>query len=127
MIEQACFEKDEEELKEKMGSKCSSIKEDKFQVQDYMKVNSLSVIREIFRNKTGMNKLRANFPSDPKCRAEGGMVCVGCGASKETNSHVTECAVYADLLVGRDLEDNGDLVRFFRDVMARRAEKERDP
>ena len=69
LLVQACLEKDEEELKEKMGSKCSSIKEDKFQVQDYMKVNSLSDIREIFRIKTRMNKLRANFPSDPKCGA----------------------------------------------------------
>ena len=48
------------------------------------------------------------------------MVCVGCGSIKETNSHVTECDVYADLLVGKDLSDDRDLVKFFRDVMKRR-------
>ena len=71
-----------------------------------------------------MNHLRANFPSDPKNRVEGCMVCVGCGANKETNSHVTECAAYVDLLVGRDLSDDGDLVKFFKDVMDRREKKE---
>ena len=126
MIEQACYDKDERELKEKLGSKCSNMSEDAFKVHDYMKVNALSDIRELFRIKTRMNKLRANFPSDPKCRAEGGMVCLGCGANMESNSHVTECAAYAaDLLVGRDLDDDGDLVKFFRDVMARREEIEK--
>ena len=48
------------------------------------------------------------------------MICLGCRVEKETNSHVTECVAYADLLVGRDLQDDGDLVGFYRDVMARR-------
>ena len=53
------------------------------------------------------------------------MVCIGCGADKETNSHVTECVAYDDLLVGRDLREDVDLVGFYRDVMARREEKDR--
>ena len=108
-----------------MKSKCSELVDDHFEVQSYMKTNSLRDIREIFRIKTRMNHLKANFPSDPKHRKEGGMVCIGCGADKETNIHVTECVAYADLLVGRDLREDVDLVGFYRDVMARREEKDR--
>ena len=108
-----------------MKSKCEGIKDDEFKVQDYMTVNSLKDIRELFRIKIRMNHLRGNFPSDPSFRVDGGMACVGCGASKETNSHVTECAAYADLLVGRDLSNDKDLVKFFSDVMDRRDQKEK--
>ena len=85
-----------------------------------MKSKSLKDIREIFRIKTRMNHLKANFPGKPGYKAEGGMDCIGCGESIETNSHVTNCKTYADLLVGRDLSNNADLVQFFRDVMSRR-------
>ena len=52
------------------------------------------------------------------------MACVGCGSIKETKSHVTKCDIYADLLVGRDLSVEGNLVKFFRDVMSRREDIE---
>ena len=39
---------------------------------------------------------------------------MGCGKTKETNSHVVECDMYSDLNTDKDL------VEFFRDVMARR-------
>ena len=97
---------------------------DSLAVQDYMRTKTLNYIRDLFRIKTRMNHLRANFPSDPKNRVEVGMVCVGCGVNKETNSHVTECVAYADLLVGRDLSDDGDLVKFFKHVMDRREKNE---
>ena len=120
MIKKACYEKDEKEIKEKMGSKCEDIKNDEFKVQDYMKNNTVKDISEIFRIKTKMNHLRGNFSSDPKFRGP----CSGCGVNKETNSHVTECEAYEYLLLGRDLSDDGDLVGFFRDVMRRREDKE---
>ena len=106
-------------------SKCSSIIDDDFKLQDYMLTNSFLDIREIFRIKTRMNKLKGNFPSDPKHKVDGGMACVGCGNIniKETNSHVTKCDAYADLLVGRDLACDSDLVGFFKAVMARRERK----
>ena len=122
ILKESCLERDEKEMREKMASmsKCEAIRRDEFKIQDYMKSNSLGDIREIFRIKTRMNHLQGNFSRDPKYRGEAGMVCVGCGSIKETNSHVTECDVYADLLVGKDLSDDRDLVKFFRDVMKRR-------
>ena len=66
-----------------------------------------------------INHLKANFPGDPRNRKDG-MVCVGCGKTEETNSHVAECDAYSDLRVGRDLMTDKDLVGFFRDVMSRR-------
>ena len=45
--------------------------------------------------------------------------CVRDAEDTETNSHVTKCSVYSDLLIGRDLGNDMDLVQFFRDIMAR--------
>ena len=63
--------------------------------------------------KTKMNHLKANFPGDPRNRKGGGLICVGCGKTEETNSHVAECDAYSDLRVGRDLMTNKYLVEFF--------------
>ena len=122
IVTNACYARDKKEIKDKMSSleKCSELIGDEFKLQDYMKSKSLKDIRELFRIKTRMNHLRANFPGKPGCKAEGGMDCIGCGESIETNSHVTNCKSYADLLVGRDLSKDADLVQFFRDVMSRR-------
>ena len=125
LIRDACYDKDAMEMRQKMKSKCSEIQFDKFELQPYMKNNSLRDIRELFRIKIRMNHLRANFPSDPKHKVEGGMVCMGCGVEKETNTHMTECVAYADLLEGRVLRDDSDLVGFYREVMARRDKKDR--
>ena len=119
-IKIACFKKDEENLRKQMKSKCADIVNDEFEVQDYMKENSLKTIRDLFRIKIRMNHLKANFPNDPKNKRVGGMSCVGCGSTAETNSHVAVCNTYADLRVGRDLNNDQDLVNFFKDVMARR-------
>ena len=118
-MKKACFEKDEDELRKQMKSKCEGITNDKFGIQEYMKNNDLKTIRELFRLKTRMNHLKANYPGDPKNRMDG-LVCVGCGKIKETNSHVAECDTYSDLKIGRDLNTDKDLVDFFRDVMSRR-------
>ena len=62
------MEKDETEIKESIKFKCYAIKDDKFELQEYMKDKSLHNVRDLFRIKTGMNKLRGNFPN---CRVEG--------------------------------------------------------
>ena len=116
----ACYTLDENELKSKVKSKDKDMVNDKFTLQTYMKSKSLKDTRELFRIKTRMNDLRANFPGKPECRVKGGMSCVGCGVSIESNSHITQCYMYSDLLEGRDLAKDSDLVGYFRDVMARR-------
>ena len=116
----ACFEKDEENLRKQMKSKCADIVNDDFEIQKYMKENNLKTIRDLFRIKLRMNHLKANFPSDPKNKRVGGLSCMGCGKTDESNSHVAECTAYADLRMGRDLNNDQDLVNFFKDVMSRR-------
>ena len=103
-----------------MKSKCADIVNDEFEIQKYMKENDLKTIRDLFRIKLRMNHLKANFPSDPKNKGVGGLSWVGCGKTDESNSHVAECNGYADLRMGRDLNNDKDLVNYFKDVMARR-------
>ena len=66
-----------------------------------------------------MNELKGNFKNKYK-NTPGGVTCMACGMEEEVNSHVMKCVKYADLRQGKDLSDNNDLVKYFRDVMSRR-------
>ena len=92
--------------------------------KDYFQYKSLSKTRELFRIRTHMNELKANFKHD-KRNIVGGIACVACGLEEESNSHVMVCSKYDDLRDGRDMKSNNDLVGFFRDVMARREKLEK--
>ena len=88
-------------------------------LKDYFKFKSLSVTRDIFRIRTNMNPLRGNFKHKYKS-TPGGVQCLACGVEEEVNTHVMSCQEYDDLRQGKDLNNNIDLVNYFREVMARR-------
>ena len=44
-------------------------------------------------------------------------------AACEYQVHITHCQVFADLLLGQNLEDDQELVLFYAQVMARREEQ----
>ena len=90
-------------------------------LKSYFREKSLTTTREMFRIRTNMNKLRGNFKHD-KANMRTGVKCVACGLEEEVNSHVMVCLAYQDLKQGRDFMNNLDLVKYFRDVMARREE-----
>ena len=87
-------------------------------------MKSLAKTRELFRIRTHMNELKANFKHDKKNIASG-ISCVACGIEEESNSHVMICDKYDDLRAGKNLKSDNDLVKFFSDVMKRRGEIEK--
>ena len=90
-LRKACFDRDEEELRKIKKSKCKDRVNDKFGIQDYMKNKNSKTIHRLFRIKSKIHHLKGNFPSDPRNRKNGSLVCVGCSKTEETNSHVAEC------------------------------------
>ena len=55
---------------------------------------------------------------------EGGFQCLGCNREVETNSHVLSCIAYSELMVGKDMDKNRDMVDYFREVIKLRKIKE---
>ena len=85
----------------------------------YMRGQSIKYIRELFRIRSSMNPLQANFKND-KNFARNGTQC-DCGESDETNIHIMVCTLYNDLRHDRNMLSDKDIVQYFRDVMTRRS------
>ena len=121
LVTKACRRVNETSLRSAMEgkTKLQDLVTENCDLKDYFSEKSLSRAREMFRIRTHMNDLKGNFKHDVK-NVAGGIACVACGAEDEVNSHVMTCHKYQDLRLGRDLDNNADLVNFFRDVMARR-------
>ena len=98
-------------------SKVQDLVSENCSLKSYFTEKSLSAARDLFRIRTNMNKLKGNFKHDKR---NPDVRCVACGQAEEINSHVVDCAEYADLKVGKDLSINKDLALFFKDVMDRR-------
>ena len=112
---------DEQEMRRQMEGKTKTkdLVTESFSLKPYFEEKSLARVREIFRIKTNMNDLKANFKHDKKYKNVG-VMCVACGTDEEANSHIMICANYGDLRQGLDFAKNEDLLRFFKGVMARR-------
>ena len=67
-----------------------------------------------------MLKVAGNYSHHHRYAATGWR-CQGCDLQvREDQDHLTRCRGYADLLQGKDLDNDVELVEFFRLVMARR-------
>ena len=128
MVSEACREKDEIDMKSKMGSKCEEMKDQDCRIKPYLKELNLYEARELFKIKSHMIKLRGNYKNMPSNKAAG-WLCIGCNSAIEVNSHIMTCNFYEDDKSGLDLDTDKGLVEFFRRVMEKRRvtldEKER--
>ena len=112
---------DDKELKKKMSDKkkLSNIIDDDCRLKNYFSDKSLHFVRDLFKIRTNMNKIRGNYKNDPNI-VRSGIKCMACGYNSEVNSHIVDCFGYTDLRVGKDLRIDKDMVNFFREVMVRR-------
>ena len=101
-------------------SKMRDVKSEECEIKDCLK-GSLAVARDLFRIRIHMNDMRVNQRNNT-ANKKAGYVCVGCQAEEENNQHVRVCPSYTDLRAGKDLNLSTDLVKYFREVMAKRME-----
>ena len=118
-IKEACRDKDEKELKARMGKKCENMKDEDCRIKPYFKELTLYEAREMFKIKTNMNKIRGNY-KNMRDNKTARWLCVGCNVEVEVNSHIRSCKFYEDDKSGLDLDTDQGLVEFFRRVMKKR-------
>ena len=118
MVKKAVLESHEEELTAEVQSKrkLEGIVDEDMKRKDYFKQKSLEDTRMLFRIRTRMLDLKANFKNKPAFRKDG-WVCDGCKKEVETSGHVMSCQAYELIREGKDLSTDRDLVQFFKEVM----------
>ena len=90
----------------------------------YLESKSLNEVRETFRLRTKMIEgIRGNFknmyPGD-----KGN--CEGCGKVLETQAHVVVCEEFSDIREGLDMSKDRDMVKYFKGVLERRRDNEKE-
>ena len=92
-------------------------------VQDYLRSMNVTDARIRFKIESGMTPtVRMNFMND-KDFSRQSWVCLGCHTHLDTQNHIMACPSYADLRVGKNLDDDTGLVSYFTDVIRRRMTK----
>ena len=118
VLEAACNDINESELKNNMKGKTEKLKSEDCKMKEYMSYKSLKEVRDIFRSRTNLVEgFKGNFKNLYK---NTNLNCVGCGQEVDDQTHATQCPAYDDLREGLNLQQDRDLVAFFRKVMQRR-------
>ena len=85
-----------------------------FEEKPYLKEMSMSDARMLFRIRCKTNDIQMNQQSN-KSYAKNLWKCTECG-NVDTQSHILWCPYFASLREGKSLDDDIDLVNYFRAV-----------
>ena len=100
--------------------KMKTMRKSPVSLKEYMKKGTLCSVRKTWEVKSYILRVAGNYPGHMRYLATGWQ-CQACMQQvREDQDHLTLCGGYRDLLEGKDLESDEDLVDFFRKVMARR-------
>ena len=92
---------------------------EKFGTKDYLKSLHLPDARLRFSLRSKMTKtVQMNYKGDPKYR-KNLWKCLDC-QTPDTQEHIVRCPAYQPLRVGKDLNNDKDLVDYFRKVIKTR-------
>ena len=100
-----------------------TLSDEKFEIKSYFKELNVSEARMKFHIRSSMvHSVKMNYPSDPQFR-NNLWECQHC-AYIDTQSHIIlTCPAYEDLRVNKDLDNDKDIVQFFKEVLDRRDDK----
>ena len=118
---------DGKEIVEKMMKyeKVDKIKDDDPTMpKEYLETRSIADCRMLFRLRTEMVDLKDNM----RGRYKGyNTNCEACQENvPESQTHVMICSAYRDIRLGKDLNDNRNLVKYYREVLLRREKKRKN-
>ena len=94
---------------------------EKFEEKGYLTEMSMNDARMCFRIRSKTNNLRMNQQSD-KHNAKNLWKCTECG-NIDTQSHILWCPFFANLREGKSMDNDLDLVNYFREAFKIREEK----
>ena len=124
MAKNAILEKNKKDLLYQVEKKYTKLdyeqlKDEKFEMKDYVKFMKMNDGRLRFQIRSKMVKnIAFNYSSDPKFSSQL-WHCTHCD-HMDSQSHVLTCESYKFLREGKDLNSDLDLVKYFRDVLALR-------
>ena len=116
MVKIAPREFHERKLKEEVDTKTKleDIKHENVKLKEYFRGKNLTDTRLMFRIRSRMIQLKANFKNIPSYKKDG-WKCDGCELAVESNAHVVECVAYDNVRDGKDLNCDKDLFQYFKE------------
>ena len=121
-VKAAVTNHNEQCLKDKMGEKLKDIVNDSFGRQEYLSSKSIEHSRTMIRIRSKMLHVKDNFKNMYKNRTNG-VKCDSCLTQVETQAHVLVCPAYDKLREGLQLNNQDDLVKYYREVLMLRDKK----
>ena len=105
-----------------MGKKMKDLVESETgKVKGYMLDNNVADSRTMFRYRTKMLELKDNMK---RRYGRDNLSCEACSSGEaESQSHVLRCTAYDGIRDGLDMNNDKDLVTYFREVMRIRMKK----
>ena len=122
LLSEACINADTTELKAEMDKlkKCAKIKLEDCRLKPYLTRKVLRDVRDIFRERNFLLPFAGNYPNSKHFKS---VTCPACDSSeREDQSHILICDGYTDIRKEYNMEDDDDLLQFYRRVLERRDE-----
>ena len=94
----------------------SKMSDEMFETKSYLKNMTLENARVKFKIRTEMLNLKFNYKHMPQ-NEKTLWQCDSCQSSIETQSHIMWCPAYRELRVGKDINDDNDLIEYVKKVM----------
>ena len=102
--------------------KIKVMKMEECRMKDYVKRGTLYSVRKMWEVRSYMLKVAGNYPGHRKYEVTGWQ-CQACNQEvREDQDHLAHCTGYSDLLEGKDISNDEDMLNFFSLVMNRREE-----
>ena len=121
LVEKNITQKNKTDLLETVKGKYKKISyeelsKEQFELKPYIRQLNMSLARDKFRLRSKMTRtVKFNFPSDKKFKADMWR-CWHC-PSIDSQAHVRVCPAYHELRHDKDLNNDKDLVLYFRQVI----------
>ena len=94
---------------------------EQFEENQYLKEMSMMDARTLFRIRSQTTTVQMNQRSD-KSHAKNLWKCLECG-NIDSQSHIVWCPFFSELREGKSLDNNDDLVKYFKQVFKIREER----
>ena len=88
-----------------------------FQTQEYIKTMNVTEARLNFKMRSHMLNVKFNYSHD-KNHSKDLWKCDSCETSIDTQSHILWCPSYSDLRIGKNIDDDSDLIEYIKKVMS---------
>ena len=91
-------------------------------IKSYVKTGTLYSVLSTWKVRSYMLRVAGNY-SHHQRYARSGWQCRACSRQvREDQDHLLQCEGYSDLVQGKNMDEDEELVQFYREVMARREE-----